>query len=165
MRTGFFSLTLHVRMKRLQHVFRTRLTKKKKKKTTVVSTHSSRGKLPSRFEIAFVVHSKPSPTTQIQILHDIKLKKRHQTSSKVLECAHSPVKAVRGRPVLGRRSCLGCRSRVIRHQEAGCREAAQRSHKVGTKHQALRHRGAQKKLLMTEIFNSLGVLIYHLRMD
>lgn len=65
-------------------------------------------------------------------------------------CAHSPVKAVRGRPVLGHRSCLGCKPRVIRDLEAGCREAAQHSRKAGTRHQALTDRKAQKKVLMTE---------------
>lgn len=44
---------------------------------------------------------------------------------------------------MGRRSCLGCRPRVIRDLEAGCREAAQRSRKEGTRHQALRHRSTK----------------------
>lgn len=49
----------------------------------------------------------------------------------------SPVKVAQGRPVLGRRSCLGCRPRVILDLEGGCREAAQYIRRGDTRHQAL----------------------------
>lgn len=119
------------------------------KKNKKLLSHAARGKkLPFGCEFVFVAHSKPPPRAGIQILHHIKVfKKGEKKKSNFLKSiahAHSPVKAVQGRPVLDRRSCLGCRPRVIRDLEAGCREAAQHSRMGGTRHQALRHREHKK---------------------
>ena len=54
-----------------------------------------------------------------------------------------PVRVVLDRPVWGRRSCQGCRSRGDQDLVAGCPEAYQRSHREGKVHLTLRHREAE----------------------
>lgn len=61
-------------------------------------------------------------------------------------CVCLPVRVVQGRPVLGRRSCQGCKSRGGQGLVAGCPEADQRSRRGGKNHLTLRQRGAETEI-------------------
>lgn len=54
-------------------------------------------------------------------------------------CVHLPVRVAQGRPVVGRRSCRGCRARGGQGLGAGCPKADQRSHTQGMSHLTLSH--------------------------
>lgn len=63
---------------------------------------------------------------------------------------HLPVKEVQGRPVLGHRSCLGCRVQVGLGLAAGCPEAYQHSHREGKNPLILRERSRNSNSLITK---------------
>ena len=54
--------------------------------------------------------------------------------------AYLPVRAVQGKPVLGRRSCRGCRAHGGQGLVAWCPEAGQHSHREGKNHLTLKER-------------------------
>lgn len=78
---------------------------------------------------------------------------------KTVLSVYLPVRVVQGRPVLGRRSCQGCRAHGGQGLVAGCPEACQHSHREGKNHLTLRQREKESERTLSTTYHTQMHLI------